>query len=90
MVHSVQNPLIWLAGRIFGFLISVRVFLFLGFVFDREITAASEKDWGLGFLFLFFNPTSSEKFSDHSSTLDCVSNLVHCVYTSRRKKIIPS
>lgn len=44
MVHSVQNPLIWLAGRIFGFLISVRVFLFLGFVFDREITAASEKD----------------------------------------------
>lgn len=65
MVHSAQNPLSWLAGRIFGFLISVRVFLFLDFVFDKEITAASEK--GLVFC-CFFNPTSSEKFSDPSTT----------------------
>lgn len=71
MVHSVQNPLSWLAGRISGFLISVRVFLFLDFVFDREFTAASEKDWGLVFCFCFFifNPASSEKFFDHPWTL---------------------
>lgn len=43
MVHSVQNPLSWLAGRIFGFLIC-QVFLFLDFIFYSETALASEKE----------------------------------------------
>lgn len=49
MVHSVQNPRGWLAGRIFGFLISVGAFLFLDFAFNKETIVASEKGWVLGF-----------------------------------------
>lgn len=49
MVHFVQNPRGWLAGRIFGFLISVGAFLFLDFAFNKETTVASEKGWVLGF-----------------------------------------
>lgn len=66
MVHSVQNPWSWLAGRIFGFLISVTEFLFLNFVFDREAATALQRGWVWG-LFVFY-PTSSEKFFENTYT----------------------
>lgn len=82
MVHSVQNPWSWLTGRIFGFLISVRVFLFPDFVFDRETAEASENGWFL----LFFTQVLKSSLSILLLCLDCVSNLVHDPFPSGGRK----
>lgn len=57
-------------------------FLWGIFVFDREMAVASEKGWVWG----GFYPTRSEKFFEYPYTLDFLSNLVHVLFPSGRKR----